>query len=101
MTSVRPKLKPETPKAVTAWDTLTGEVVYMTAEGNWTRDPAGLGVFTGEAAEARLAEARAAEGVVTDPYLMEVTGSGAVAGRERLRESIRATGPTVPYGAQP
>ena len=27
MTSVRPKLKPDQPKAVTAWDTLTGTKV--------------------------------------------------------------------------
>ena len=40
MTSVRPKLKPETPKAVTAWETATGENVWMTADGGWTKDPA-------------------------------------------------------------
>ncbi|MEO0607736.1 MAG: DUF2849 domain-containing protein [Pseudomonadota bacterium] len=35
---------------------------------------------------------------MTDPYFMEVTEDGNVAGRETLREQIRANGPTVPYG---
>lgn len=95
MTSVRPKLKPDTPKTITAWDTATGEVLYMTPAGGWSADPADVGVFTGDLAETRLAEAAADEGRVTDPYFMEVTADGAIAGRETLRETIRAAGPTV------
>jgi len=95
MSSVRPKLKPNTPKAVTAWDTATGDVVWMTADGGWTSEPAGLGVFTGDEADARLAEAIAEEGRVTDPYFMQVTPDGRVDGRETIRETIRAEGPTV------
>lgn len=95
MTSVRPKLKPDTPKTVTAWDTATGEVIYMTSAGGWSADPAELGVFLGEEAERRLAEAAADEGRVTDAYFMEVSETGAIAGRETLRETIRAVGPTV------
>lgn len=98
MTSVRPKLKPETPKAVTAWETATGQNVWMTADGGWTKDPSRIGAFTGDEAEARLAEAQAQEGQVTDPYFMEVTETGAITGRETLRETIRASGPTVAYG---
>lgn len=98
MTSVRPKLKPETPKTVTAWETASGKVVWIRADLTWTQDPAEIGVFTGEAAEAALAAAQAQEGDITDPYFMEVTEDGKVAGRETLRESIRANGPTVPYG---
>ena len=98
MTSVRPKLKPETPKAVTAWETATGENVWMTADGGRTKDPAQIGAFTGEEAEARLADAQGQEGQVTDPYFMEVTETGGITGRETLRETIRATGPTVAYG---
>lgn len=100
MTSVRPKLKPETPKAVTAWETATGITVYMTADGEWTQDVAKIGAFVGDEAEARLANAQTQEGVVTDPYFMEVTAEGGIAGRETLRETIRAEGPTVPYGEQ-
>ena len=95
MTSVRPKLKPETPKTITAWDTASGVVVYMTDDHGWTEDPAKLGVFTGDVGETALEVAKAQEGVVTDPYFMEVTEDGAITGRETIRERIRAEGPTV------
>lgn len=95
MTSVRPKLKPDTPKTITAWDTATGVVIYMTSEGGWTSDPGEVGVFIGEVADARLAEAAADEGAVTDPYFMEVSETGEISGRETLRETIRAVGPTT------
>ncbi|RAN36371.1 DUF2849 domain-containing protein [Hyphomonas pacifica] len=98
MTSVRPKLKPETPKAVTAWETATGQTVWMAADGSWTKEAGQIAAFTGDEAEARLADALKQEGVVTDPYFMEVTGSGGITGRETLRETIRANGPTVAYG---
>ena len=98
MTSVRPKLKPETPKTVTAWETETGKVVWLRADLTWTQDASEIGVFTGDDAEAALAKAKTQEGAITDPYFMEVTEDGKVAGRETLRESIRANGPTVPYG---
>lgn len=90
MTSVRPKLKPETPKSITAWETATGRTVWLKADGSWADDITQLGVFTGEAAEAALATAMKQEGLVTDPYFMEVTESGEITGRETLRESLRA-----------
>ncbi len=95
MTSVRPKLKPDQPKAVTAWETETGKVVWMAEDGTWSSDPQKIGVFTGDEAETRLADAARQEGVVTDPYFMEVTGAGEITGRETIRETIRANGPTV------
>ncbi|MEM9739989.1 MAG: DUF2849 domain-containing protein [Pseudomonadota bacterium] len=95
MTSVRPKLKPETPKTITAWDTATGDVLYMDADQNWSADPAKVGVFTGEDAEAAMVTAKSDEGRVTDPYFMEVTAAGEITGRETIRERIRAEGPTV------
>ncbi len=98
MTSVRPKLKPETPKTVTAWETETGNVVWLRADLTWTQDASEIGVFIGDDAEAALAKAKTQEGAITDPYFMEVTPDGQVSGRETLRESIRANGPTVPYG---
>lgn len=98
MTSVRPKLKPNTPKTVTAWNTATGNVVWLRDDHSWTEDASELGVFVGDAAESALEHAQTQEGEITDPYFMEVTEDGNVAGRETLRESIRASGPTVPYG---
>ena len=95
MTSVRPKLKPDTPKAITAWETASGAVVWLTASGEWSSDPADIEAYTGDEAEQKLAAAKAQEGKVTDPYFMEVTENGEIAGREILRESIRANGPTV------
>ena len=90
MTSVRPKLKPETPKSITAWNTATGRTVWLKADGSWTEDVTQLAVFTGEAAETALAAALKQEGLVTDPYFMEVTETGEITGRETLRESLRA-----------
>lgn len=90
MSSVRPKLKPETPKAVTGWATASGQSVWMTADGSWTEDASRLAVFTGDAAEARLVAALKQEGLVTDPYFMEVTPDGQITGRETLRETMRA-----------
>lgn len=95
MSSVRPKLKPETPKAITAWETVSGQVIWMTADGGWSTDPSHIKAFTGEEAEQKLAEAKVQEGEITDPYFMEVTEDGKISGRETLRESIRANGPTV------
>ena len=95
MSSVRPNLKPDTPKAVTSWDVRTGRVVYRTAEDGWSFDVADAAVLTGEAAEAALAAAKAEEHLILDPYFMEVGPEGGVAGRETVRETIRAAGPTV------
>ncbi len=90
MTSVRPKLKPETPKAITAWDTRTGRSVWLAPDGTWTRSPKRIAVFRGEEAEERMRAAKAAEHLVTDPYFMEVTEDGQITGREALRENLRA-----------
>ena len=95
MTSVRPKLKPDQPKAITAWETETGRVVWLSDDGKWTNDPTQIGAFTGDDAETRLAAAARQEGIITDPYFMEVTETGDITGRETIREHIRANGPTV------
>lgn len=95
MSSVRPVLKPETPKAVTAWDLRTGRVVYWTAKGTWSHDIAEAAPLTGDAAEAALANARATQQtLIADAYFMEVGPQGGVAGRETVRETIRAQGPS-------
>ncbi|WP_291205366.1 DUF2849 domain-containing protein [Hyphomonas sp.] len=97
MTSVRPKLKPETPKAVTGWSTATGRSLWLAVDGSWTEDASRLGVFAGDEAEARLAASLKQEGIVTDPYFMEVTADGRITGRESLRETMRAQ-PVLAYG---
>ena len=94
MTSVRPKLKPETPKAITGWDTATGSTLWLTSAGDWSTSAERLAVFTGEEADQKLERAIKDETQVTDPYFMEVSDQGEIVGRERLRETIRANGPT-------
>ena len=94
MTSVRPKLKPETPKAITGWDTATGSTLWLTSAGDWSTSAENLAVFTGAEADQKLERAVNDETQVTDPYFMEVSDQGEIVGRERLRETIRANGPT-------
>ena len=95
MTSVRPKLKPETPKVVTAWDSHTGRTIYQTRAGDWSELVSEAAIHTHDAAEDALTKAKADQLRATDPYVMEVTAEGAVAGRETLRETMRAKGPSV------
>lgn len=90
MTSARPKLRPETPKALTGWDTLTGRPVWLSGPGTWSADIRCLQVLRGPEADEALAAAFGQQQTVTDPYLMEVTGEGCIAGRETLRERLRA-----------
>lgn len=95
MSSVRPKLGPDTPKVVTAWDVGTGATVYRKADGNWSEDVSNAAVLVGEDAVQALEAAKEDETRILDPYVMEVTSDGEVTGRETLRETIRATGPTI------
>ncbi len=94
MSSARPKLKPDTPKAVTAWNTQTGRTVYLTSERRWSEDVLDAAVLTAPQDEEELAFAKGDEQTVTDPYFMQVKAEGGVDGRETLRETIRAQGPT-------
>lgn len=94
MSSARPKLKPDTPKAVTAWDTKSGRTVYLTAAREWSENVMDAAVLVSPADEEELAYAQGDEGRATDPYFMQVKTEGGVDGRETLRETIRAQGPT-------
>lgn len=94
MSSARPKLASDTPKAVTAWETARGRVVYLTADRAWSEDIAQAAVLTGAAADEALAFALKDEKRATDPYHMQVKPQGGVDGRETIRETIRARGPT-------
>jgi hypothetical protein len=80
-------------KIVTGHDLLTGEVVYLTAEGAWRprlAEAAGLDDAAAEIARASVDPTR-----ITNVYLIAADAPGAPAARERLRETIRAQGPTV------
>ena len=95
MSSVRPKLKPDTPKVITGWNARTGRTIYMTANEDWSEDVVDAVVLTGEAAESALNLAKMDQTRVNDPYVTEVDLTGKIVGRETLRETIRASGPTI------
>ena len=94
MSSERPKLGPDIPKVITAWLSATGRVVYLTRDRNWSEDLADAEVLTGIGTADILAWAAKDQTRVADPYFMQVTADGKVAGRETIRETIRANGPT-------
>jgi hypothetical protein len=95
VSSERPKLAPDTPKVITAWTSASGRSVYLTKARDWSEDLADAEVFTGLGAVDILAWAAKDQTRVADPYFMQVTPDGKVAGRETLRETIRARGPTT------
>jgi hypothetical protein len=94
VSSERPKLGPDVPKVITAWLSASGRVVYLTRERNWSEALSDAEVLTGAAALETLAWAGKDQTRATDPYFMQVTPDGKVAGRETIRETIRALGPT-------
>jgi hypothetical protein len=94
MSSERPKLGPDIPKVITSWDARTGRVIYLTASRDWSEDLADAEVLTGPGAVDLLAWAAKDQTRATDPYFMQVSADGQVAGRETIRETIRANGPT-------
>lgn len=94
MSSERPKLGPDIPKVVTGWLSQTGRVVYLTKDRNWSEDLADAEVLTGAGANDVLAWAANDQIRAADPYFMQVSPDGKVAGRETIRETIRERGPT-------
>jgi hypothetical protein len=94
VSSERPKLAPDTPKVITAWLSTTGRVVYLTKDRNWSEALADAEVLTGVGANDILAWAAKDQTRVADPYFMQVSPDGKVAGRETIRETIRSRGPT-------
>ena len=94
MSSERPKLGPDIPKVITAWLSASGRVVYLTKDRSWSEALADAEVLTGAGAADILAWASTDQTRVSDPYFMQVTPEGQVAGRETIRETIRERGPT-------
>ena len=71
-----------------------GHVVYVATDGGLTtRFDLALQVADADA-EAALAQAGSRRAVLANPYLIEVE-DGRPSGRDRLKEAIRAAGPTV------
>jgi hypothetical protein len=81
-------------KIITANRLLDGAVVYRTAAGGWAERFAEAARFSDEAAPGALADAERDVLHVIRPYLAPVEGSD-FGRRERVRETIRAKGPSV------
>ena len=89
------------PQAVTANDLRSGAVVFLTRDG-WTGDVRLAEVATDLAAADRLlarAKADHDASIVVEPVLIELAVDTGRPSPARLRERIRADGPTVAYGA--
>ncbi|WP_299810661.1 DUF2849 domain-containing protein [uncultured Roseibium sp.] len=85
-------------KVVTANRLLSGEVVWLGENGRWVERITLAGVFDGKEAVAEalaLGLASKDRQEVVDVYEMDVTVEDGVIVPVRLREKIRATGPTT------
>lgn len=83
------------PQIVTANSLLEGDAVFRTAEGEWTRDVNRAGLLADKAAAESANAAALADGRVVDVAVIDVTVDGSAIVPVRLRERIRAFGPTV------
>ena len=81
-------------KVLTANRLTDGRVIYWGVEGRATESLAEALWLDGEEAEAALAAAAARPELFVGPYLVEVN-AGEPSGRDRFKEFIRSTGPTV------
>lgn len=88
-------------KAITANRLDDGRVVFLDADGGWTHDvAAALFVADGPDFDEALAYAQRQHEarVVIDPYAIDITTVDGRPTPARIRERIRAEGPTVAYG---
>ncbi len=94
--------RPFTPKVVTANALIEGDVIYLTADGCWSRRLSQAELLTDEArAEARLALAQAQAGRVVGAYLAEAKAGPDGPAPVHFREEFRRTGPSnYPHGKQ-
>jgi hypothetical protein len=88
------------PYAVTANRLSDGRVVFQAADGHWSLDLEKAVLEPSEPAAApALEKAQADErrNVIVDPYLVQIEVGGPSRRPARLREAIRAFGPTIAY----
>ncbi len=82
------------PKIVSANDLMIGDVVYLDAQGGWTRSLAEAAVAHDDEAAERLAALADQPGAVVGPYLADVALDGPVPRPLHFREAFRARGPS-------
>jgi len=85
---------------ITANDLGNGLVVFLTADGGWSQRLADARVVGPDALPEAVAYGKAQHDarIVVEPYDIEVTVENGIPVPVRLRERIRAAGPTVAYG---
>lgn len=84
-----------TPKVVTANALLEGDVIYLTAQGDWTRDHGQAALFDdAETAERRLAQAAAQVGEIVGAYLADAVAGPDGPEPTHFREAFRTRGPS-------
>ena len=87
--------RPFTPKVVTANDLLEGDVIYLAADGSWTRDLSQAALLTDEdEAKARLAQAEAQADLLVGAYLADMKEGEHGPEPVHFREDFRRTGPS-------
>lgn len=83
------------PKVVTASDLLDGDVIYQTAEDDWSRSLTEAEVITDEAhAQLRLLDAERQTSRLVGAYLAEVADTADGPQPTHFREEFRRTGPS-------
>ncbi len=82
-------------KAITANALQDGAVVYLGDDDQWTPHLSSAARFEDGDAKDVLAAACSRIEEITEAYLISVDDSGAIIGRETIRETIRKGGPTV------
>ena len=88
-------------KVLTANRLTDGAVVWLGEHDVWSLDFANAALLDAATAEGALATAQDDPGLLIAPYLVEVGADASVEKRERLRETIRAGGPTAGHSRKP
>lgn len=83
------------PQIITANRLLDGDVVFRTADGGWVGDVDAAGLLADKAAAEAANAAALADNAVVDVAVIDVAVDGDRVVPVRLRERIRAFGPTV------
>jgi hypothetical protein len=84
-----------TPKVVTANDLLEGDVIYLTASNDWTRDLKSAELIVDEAeAQLRLLEAQSQPKIAVGAYLADAKAGEHGPEPVHFREDFRRTGPS-------
>lgn len=87
--------RPFLPKVITANALIEGDVVYMTAQGKWSRCLSEAEVLTDEAvAQVQLIDASAQSGEVVGVYISDIEDRNQGPATVHFREEFRRTGPS-------